>query len=655
MERGFVLKIKYLRAKNFLSIGNDDIEIDFTQYGNIVQIKGENRDHGPGASNGSGKTSIVEVIVYTFFGNLMKNLNHKEAINIKSKKGLETEVHFDLDGHNYKIVRKRIPDRLEFWEDEVDKSVGGIPTTQEEINKVIRLNYTAFINVVCFGQHNTQQFLACDSADKRSIAENLLSLDKYNRYCKVAKEKVKELEKQLEYLSTIYSQSLQDGTVGDRNLKQLLRQQGDWKSSQLNAIDRLQSQVGRAKAEMAKLISSEAKDVVSQLENINLEIADKQKQRAIKVDDLTKAQSKIDMLREEIQNLKLQSKEIQYRIKQIEKEIDNCLKHSQSMINNDGGKCPTCFGKVEKKNFQHILDHNNQQMKELKEEGMIGKQNHDVLQVKLKKYEQLFAQLYEAHNIGKTAEAYFNKSLRELEQKKTILNAHFRENADSATLLLEQQISHFNEQIEHRYKELNFNNPYIELINNQKTEIEKILLKTAELKEELGHLEGVKPYYEYWIKAFGDKGIRSFVLSEVTPLLNTRINYWLQFLIDNKIQLTFNSELKEKIETNPPGGDPFVYNSMSGGEHQRIDLGIALSFAQVMMLTASTCPSICCLDEVGTNLDRPGIQAVYNTICELSRDRQVLVTTHDPDLQELLNSYDTITVIKENGITRLKK
>ena len=57
------------------SIGNDGIEIDFTKLGNIVNIKGNNRDQGPGASNGSGKSTLIEVIVYSIFGELIKNLN----------------------------------------------------------------------------------------------------------------------------------------------------------------------------------------------------------------------------------------------------------------------------------------------------------------------------------------------------------------------------------------------------------------------------------------------------------------------------------------------------------------------------------------------------------------------------------------------------
>jgi DNA repair exonuclease SbcCD ATPase subunit len=156
------------------------------------------------------------------------------------------------------------------------------------------------------------------------------------------------------------------------------------------------------------------------------------------------------------------------------------------------------------------------------------------------------------------------------------------------------------------------------------------------------------------MRAFGDEGIRSFVISEITPALNGKINYWLQFLLDNKIHISFNNQLEERIEKFHGGDSPFVYNSLSGGEHQRIDLAISFAFANIMTLTSGTCPSIVMLDEVGTNLDRPGVYAVYKTICELAKDRQVLITTHHPELQELLSAHDIIEVVMEKGFTTIR-
>src|SRR5581483_12010631 len=142
------------------------------------------------------------------------------------------------------------PDKLKFYRDGEDISGGGIPATQAEIDKVIKLSYNAFINVVCFGQHNHKQFLSCTAADKRAIAENLLSLDKYNKYSKKAKDDLKLFQDKMKTLSAVYEKTLHMVETGERQIKQIIKQQDEWKSNQLNAIERLDMQIIKAKAEM---------------------------------------------------------------------------------------------------------------------------------------------------------------------------------------------------------------------------------------------------------------------------------------------------------------------------------------------------------------------------------------------------------------------
>lgn len=644
------MHIKYIRAKNFLSI-KDEIEIDFTKYGNIVNIKGENRDQGPGASNGSGKTSIVSIIAYSLYGELLKSLNHKQVINLSAGKNLETEIQFSLEGHEYKIIRRRKPDELEFWKDGVNESKGGIPATQEEIIKTIKLNYTSFINIVCFGQHNTKQFLICKPADKRIIAENLLSLEKYNKYCKIAKDKQKVIEDKLKYLSTVYEKSLKDIAFNERQISQLTKQQTDWQNNKTNQIERLTYQISKVKEEINQLPKSSSSDSIIKLQTINKELEDKQKQKNKLNDGLLVASEKMNQIKEENQNTYLSIKEFQFAIKRLEKELEELKTHTHNLVSKEGAKCPVCYGTINSSNFKDVLEHNKSKEKEL----LNDKNNHEsslkLLQEKHTRMNNNLVKIKEVYDEAKAKEFLVNRSIKELEHKRMTTKAECEDNSSAAQLLLHQKIENLQEQIEFKEAE---SDPFVIVVQNSKEELSKLKIDSRAFKEEINELDGQLPYYDFWIKAFGDTGIRSFVIGEIIPILNDRINYWLQFLIDNKIKLSFNNELEEKIEREPFDGDLFVYNAMSGGEHQRIDLGIALAFAQVMMLTSGTCPSIISLDEVGTNLDRPGIQAVFNMICELSKERQVLITTHDPDLQEMLSGYDTIKAIKENGFTKIE-
>lgn len=228
-----------------------------------------------------------------------------------------------------------------------------------------------------------------------------------------------------------------------------------------------------------------------------------------------------------------------------------------------------------------------------------------------------------------------------------------RPDVSSELALLEKDLVYLKDRLNAAEIELEGGGPYVTLLDIIEKELVDADKQVKAHKNDLASLESEIPYYDFWVQAFGDDGIRAFVIDEIVPALNARINYWLQFLMDGKIKVTFNNELEEIIERVPGDGDPFVYNSLSGGEHCRIDLAISQAFAHVMMMTSGTCPSLVALDEVGANIDRPGIQSIYRMICEMARDRQVVVITHYPDLLDLLSGYETIEVVKKNGITTI--
>jgi ABC-type lipoprotein export system ATPase subunit len=57
------------------------------------------------------------------------------------------------------------------------------------------------------------------------------------------------------------------------------------------------------------------------------------------------------------------------------------------------------------------------------------------------------------------------------------------------------------------------------------------------------------------------------------------------------------------------------------------------------------------LDEVATNIDKRGLLGIFKMICELAREKQVFVVTHDQNLADMLDNADLITVRKENGFS----
>ena len=75
---------------------------------------------------------------------------------------------------------------------------------QEKIDSIIGINYDVFISTSVFSDDQNNCFLEADLADKRSIIENLLSLDIYRKRFEYSKNLLKENKTSLKQLISEY-------------------------------------------------------------------------------------------------------------------------------------------------------------------------------------------------------------------------------------------------------------------------------------------------------------------------------------------------------------------------------------------------------------------------------------------------------------------
>ncbi len=224
--------------------------------------------------------------------------------------------------------------------------------------------------------------------------------------------------------------------------------------------------------------------------------------------------------------------------------------------------------------------------------------------------------------------------------------------AGADELLIQASIDELAKQAQAKREEVGGASPYASNIVADEKEIEDKKIE-AELKKQIvSKAEEDLPYFDYFVKAFGDNGIRRFVVRDILPALNSRTAYWLQYTMNNQITVQFDDELDAKIERNPPSGRSFVYNGLSRGIQRRTNLGVQQGFAYVRMLTCGFSPSFIFLDEVSSNVDQAGVVCVYNFICELAKDKQVFVTTHSSELAQMLDGCDRIYLQMKDGMTR---
>jgi len=224
-----------------------------------LDVVAKSKDDEKHASNGVGKSSIPAILVYGLYGKTVRKPNkisHKDIINHAVGKKLKVEVYWD----EYKLQRTRKPDALRLWKskdgifnDANEITLGGMPATQKLVEDIIGMTYDTFINVAVFSDDSSSSFLESDAASKRSIVENLLSLEKYRVYhenakllLKSHKDYLKSAEKDLFYIE----QSHKDE---ENNFKRLEKSQNDWVENKKNEIAKMTSLIA--------LLSQEKKEV----------------------------------------------------------------------------------------------------------------------------------------------------------------------------------------------------------------------------------------------------------------------------------------------------------------------------------------------------------------------------------------------------------
>ena len=664
------LDIKYIYAQNFLCFGPDAFEMNLKKHGNIVLVKGSNFDvvdsESKTASNGVGKSSIPEIIVYTLFGKTIKHpkkINHKDVINNQVGKGLKTEVRWG----DFRVVRTRKPDTLRFWEsekgiwnDSTEITLGGQPATQKLLEEKLGLNYETFVNVVIFTDNNAGSFLECDASNKREIVENLLSLDKYKSFAERAKNLKKEKKDAIKLLQNDYDNARQQLEQVKSKITAAKEQESLWKEKRSSELETLLSKIKVLKNQLESTSEgaelSKYQEAQSRIESLNEEIPEIE-EKQVKIQEI------LDLAQEKLNYVKQKQNECQIGIKSLESSINNlATKISENkeeitrLENNEGATCKFCLGTVSKDNYKKYTDQLLNKIKELQEESDSESSEKSKISAKFKDLDatekKISVGLASAKKNILDASADLAQKRKELSEMNKVEKP---QNKNITNQLIEQQIESVSEQAADKKKEIESPTPFESIIQSLSEEIESKTTEFEAKNKKLDELDGELPYYEFWATAFGDSGIRKFVIDGIIPALNSRVAYWLQFLIDGKISLEFNNELEEKIERSPSDGDPFVYYAMSGGERRRLNLAVSQAFAHVMMLSSGMSPSLVFLDEVTTNIDQIGVVGVYNMILELAKDRQVFITTHDQNLLDMLEGCELIKLEKRKGFTSIKK
>ena len=179
-----------------MSVGNATQAIDFDR-NDLTLVLGENLDlGGDGSRNGTGKTTIINALSYSLFGQALSNIRKDNLVNKTNAKNMLVSLDFSVSGIEYRIERGRKPNVLKFYVNNEQKAAedeaqGDSRETQDAIERILGMSHDMFKHILALNTY-TEPFLNLKANEQRTIIEQLLGITLLSERA----DRIKELNKQ---------------------------------------------------------------------------------------------------------------------------------------------------------------------------------------------------------------------------------------------------------------------------------------------------------------------------------------------------------------------------------------------------------------------------------------------------------------------------
>lgn len=647
---------KHLHTKRFQSL--DDIKLDLDDKG-VVVIKGINNYEDNVKSNGSGKSSIFESIIFALYGETSNGITDPE--NRVLNNGYEVSLSLSIDNVDYQITRSKENGKSKV---ELLQYIDGVPNdisgrNKTDANKIIlnllNISKELFLDSVFLAQGVSTNLSTLSPTARKERLEILTGTEKliedFKSYIK---------GRQLEYETKCTELTLNKSKI-EGNIQSLNNQ----KNTLRTKIEEIKVEIERYKSlgniedidNNIKICENEIVQIEQIIQDIEQSITESQ----AKINTLKETKQSIETEKELINTKLVAQRELVYKlnsnldnlqnnISTHNRDIDRLNKDIEAIRNSD--TCPTCGRKYDNANEEHIqqtiskynaeinqhladIERINNQIAEDTnsynlevEVGKKLKSDYDALQSKVQEINNLI-QIEETNQTNQTNQTKNQRNfisnkqtqIKELQAKKEeILKVKVPDTTEYENMI--------------RDIELNITNLHND-IQNIETEwnAQNDLVNTCKYSQQLI----TKPF-------------RTYLLQNSINLLNEKLAYLSRKLFSNeKDIITINGD-DSKLDIRL--GDS-SYESLSGGEKTRVNMCLLLAQKYLASNIGNIECNIIVLDEVLGQCDSEAEMNIIDLIIEeLQSVSSIIFIGH----KELPIPYDNlITVVKdENGLSRLQ-
>lgn len=633
------MKFLTLEVENFMALANAKVELD--QRG-LVLIQGVNAGDSSAASNGAGKSTLMNSLMWCIYGETSHGVKGDDVLSTGHEKNCRVKVTIEDEGKRYAIIRhrkhKEFKNRLIVRGEDGDMTKGKDSLTQEFVERLIGASKEVFMASIYASQEAMPDLPGMSDKNLKTIVEEAAGVDRLTKAYAIARERANAAAARMETTKTKMDACLSLVESAQNELESAKTSSEAWERDRNERLDVARADLVGAEVTLTE-VEMELRSLPEQIRDTENAIGKEREKLASKEEHdakLVKVRGAITDIRASIRITENIQKEAMQRARAFKVKAEE--------VNTKVGEpCPTC-GKA------YCVEDLSTVKESFVEQARSEISRAQASATSVAKYQEHLEKALKIESSLVASTPDVSAIISRIEQlTKELGTLRHRE---KEVVAVEALVARARSEVDRITKETN---PFLAVIKRHEESLAANKSNYGVLKTELKNIQEQALLLDKARLVYSPAGVRSHILTSVTPFLNAQTAEYLNTLSDGNIvaewstmESTKKGEWRDKFNISVRKiGASKTFQTLSGGEKRKVRIACSLALQDLVASRASKNIELFIGDEIDDALDTAGLERLMGILEAKARERGTVMIISHKEMKSWFR--ETITVEVKEG------
>ncbi|HDO7221828.1 TPA: AAA family ATPase [Klebsiella pneumoniae] len=633
------MKFLTLEVENFMALANAKVELD--QRG-LVLIQGVNAGDSSAASNGAGKSTLMNSLMWCIYGETSHGVKGDDVLSTGHEKNCRVKVTIEDEGKRYAIIRhrkhKEFKNRLIVRGEDGDMTKGKDSLTQEFVERLIGASKEVFMASIYASQEAMPDLPSMSDKNLKTIVEEAAGVDRLTKAYAIARERANAAAARMETTKTKMDACLSLVESAQNELESAKTSSEAWERDRNERLDVARAGLVGAEVTLTE-VEMELRSLPEQIRDTENAIGKEREKLASKEEHdakLVKVRGAITDIRASIRITENIQKEAMQRARAFKVKAEE--------VNTKVGEpCPTC-GKA------YCVEDLSTVKESFVEQARSEISRAQASATSVAKYQEHLEKALKIESSLVASTPDVSAIISRIEQlTKELGTLRHRE---KEVVAVEALVARARSEVDRITKEIN---PFLAVIKRHEESLAANKSNYGVLKTELKNIQEQALLLDKARQVYSPAGVRSHILTSVTPFLNAQTAEYLNTLSDGNIvaewstmESTKKGEWRDKFNISVRKiGASKTFQTLSGGEKRKVRIACSLALQDLVASRASKNIELFIGDEIDDALDTAGLERLMGILEAKARERGTVMIISHKEMKSWFR--ETITVEVKEG------